>query len=408
VTSPARRGRSLLRRNRQLRILLTARVVSFAGDQLTAVALTLHVHGRYGAGTAVSVLLTAQVLPHLAGAWAGTIVDRTDQRTVLRACEAVRAVVVLTIAVLLPPLAILVALVAVNAVLATVLRPAGRSAIPALVGPDELGAANGALATGANVGLALGPLLGGALTAWLGVRLTLLVDVLTSLAAALGLRRLQPLPPEQTDDLPTRFRSDVAAGLRLAWQHPTARLLAVTLLVAVALAGSVLVAGVFLIRDELAAGPAGYGAFTGAWGIGMIAASLAIAGCVRPGSPRRWLTVALGAQALALLAAGGSPIVAAAIVAAVLGGVGNGLQDIATDTLLQQAVPRRFLGRAVGAVYSASFAGELVAYGTAGILVDLAGARTVLVGAGGGLLALTVIVAANLALKLAKCRGGRT
>jgi MFS family permease len=138
VRQPGQRRRSLLRRNRQLRLLLTARVVSFAGDQLTAVALTLHVHDRYGIGTAVSVLLVAQVLPQLAGSWAGAIVDRTDQRRVLRVCEVARGATVLTIVVLLPPLPVLAGLVAVNGGLASILRPAGRSAIPVLVDCDPV------------------------------------------------------------------------------------------------------------------------------------------------------------------------------------------------------------------------------------------------------------------------------
>lgn len=396
MTPRARWGFSLLRRNQPFRVLLAARVASFSGDQLTTVALTLHVHARYGVGAAVSVLLVAHVLPQLAGSWAGAVVDRTDQRTVLRVCEALRATVVLTIAVLLPPLPVLAALVAVNAALATVLRPAGRRAIPVLVERDELGTANAALATGANLGLALGPLLGGALTASAGVQAALVVDAGTSLAAAIGLRRLPPLPVAHAGSPPQRLRRDVAEGLRFTWHHPAARLLALTLLAAVALAGTVLVAGVFLVRDQLAGGPASYGAFTAVWGIGMIGASIAIAGLVRPGSPGTWLTLALGAQAVALVAAGVAPVLGAAIAAAALGGVGNGLQDIATDTILQQQVPRELLGRVVGAVYSASFAGELVAYVAAGPLVDLFGPRGVLVGAGAGLLALTAVAARGL------------
>jgi MFS family permease len=83
VTEPGGLRGSLLRRNRQLRILVTARVLSFAGDQLTTVALTLLVHQRYGLGRAVSVLLVAQVVPQLAGPLAGAIVDRAHQRRVV-------------------------------------------------------------------------------------------------------------------------------------------------------------------------------------------------------------------------------------------------------------------------------------------------------------------------------------
>jgi MFS family permease len=387
--------RSLLRRNRQFRILVSARVVSFAGDQLTTVALTLLVHQRYGLGSAVSLLLVAQVVPQLAGPLAGAIVDRTDQRRVLRVCEVARAGVVTSIALTLPPLPVLAALVAANAVLATTLRPAGRSAIPALVEPDELGTANATLATGANLGLALGPAAGGALTAWVGVPGALLVDVATSLASAIGLRALRRLPPATPRDVPARsLAADIRAGLAYAWRDRLTRPLTLVLFLGVALAGTVMVAGVFLVRDVLDGGPTSYGLFTGVWGLGMIAASLVIASSHRPARPGTWLIVALAAQATGLLAAGGAPVLALAILAAGIGGAGNGLQDIATDTILQQRVPRPLLGRVVGAVYAASFAGELVAYAQAGPLIDLIGARPLLLAAGIGLVALTTYVAA--------------
>lgn len=369
---------------------MTARVVSFAGDQLTTVALTLLVHQRYGLGRAVSVLLVAQVVPQLAGPLAGAIVDRADQRRLLRSCEAARAVVVATIALTLPPLPVLAVLVAVNAVLATTLRPAGRSAIPALVAPPELGAANATLATGANLGLALGPAVGGALVVWIGVPGTLLVDVATSLASAIGLRALHPLPSPTVPEVgPSRLSADVRAWLTYARHDRATRLLAVVLFVGVALAGTVMVAGVFLVRDVLEGGPTSYGLFAGMWGLGMIAASLVIARSTRAPAPGTWLLIALAAQASALLAAGGAPVLALAMLAAGIGGTGNGLQDIATDTLLQQRVPRPMLGRVVGVVYAASFAGELVAYTLSGPLVDQVGARMLLLAAGCGLVVLT-------------------
>jgi MFS family permease len=396
VTEPGGPRGSLLRRNRQFRILVTARVVSFAGDQLTTVALTLLVHQRYGLGRAVSVLLVAQVVPQLAGPLAGAIVDRADQRRVLRSCEAARAVVVATIAFTLPRLPVLAALVAANAVLATTLRPAGRSAIPALVAPAELGAANATLATGANLGLALGPATGGVLVVWVGVPGTLLVDAATSLASAMGLRALRPLPPAPTFDAePSSLRADVRAGLTHARHDRVTRMLAVVLFVGVALAGTVMVAGVFLVRDVLAGGPTSYGMFAGMWGLGMIAASLVIARSTRAPAPGTWLIIALAAQATALLAAGGAPVLALAMLAAGIGGVGNGLQDIATDTVLQQHVPRPLLGRVVGVVYAASFAGELIAYVLAGPLVDHIGARALLLVAGLGLVALTAYTVAT-------------
>ena len=396
VTCPRRRGQtSLLRRNPQLRLLLCARVVSFAGDQLTAVALTLHVHARYGFGSAVSVLLVALVAPQLGGPIAGAVVDRFDHRAVLRVCEVGRALVVTVIALTLPPLPVLAGLVAVNAVLATTLRPAGRSALPALVGPGDLGRANAAVATGANLGLALGPLVGGLLTSLVGVAGALFVDAATSLGSAIALRWLRPLPPTRVDRRAT-FAAEVGEGLQFTWSNRTTRIVGLTLLLGVSLAGTILVAGVFLVRDVLNASAAGYGAFSGAWGFGMIGVSLLLAASRFGSSPRVWLPLAVAAQAAGLLIAGVAPVLAVAVFAATIGGVGNGLQDIATDTVLQQVVPPHLLGRVVGTVYAASFAGELVAYAAAGPLVDTFGPRRLLVVAGGAMVLVTAMAVVGL------------
>jgi MFS family permease len=400
VSDPAGRagqsatGEEPLRRNRQFQLLVGARVVSFAGDQLTVVALILLVHQRYGAGAAVSALLVAHVLPHLSGPVMGTVVDRSDQRTVLRACEAVRALLVATMALTLPALPILVLLVAANALLATTLRPAGRSAIPVLVGGHQLAAANATLATGANLGFAVGPATGGLLVAWVGVSGALMVDVATSVGAVMVLGLLRPLPPAP-DPRGGRLRLlfGTREGMSYVWRQPVTRVLAIALFAGVSLAGIVLVAGVFLVRDPLGAGPVGYGAFSGAWGLGMIAASVVLALGGGGSSPTTWLVLGFAAQAAGLAGAGLAPHLALAVAAAAAGGTGNALEDVATDTILQQVVPRELLGRAVGAVYTGSFAGELVAYAAGGPLVDLMGPRALFVAGGCALAVVTGWVA---------------
>lgn len=386
-----------LRRNRQLQLLVGARVLSFAGDQLTVVALTLLVHQRYGAGPAVAALLVAHVLPHLLGPALGSIVDRSDQRTVLRTCEVVRALLVAAMALTLPALPILVILVAANATLAATLRPAGRSAIPALVPPDQLAAANATLATGANLGFAIGPAIGGALVAWAGVPAALIVDVTTSVAAMVALCFLRPLPPPTNEQHGrARLLSDTREGLVYVWRQPVTRALAVGLFAGVALAAMVMLGGVFLVRDTLRGGPAVYGLFSSGWGVGMIAVSLLLVINRRHVRPTTWLVLGFAAQAVALTGAGLAPHLALAVAAAVVGGTGNALGDVATDTILQQVVPRELLGRAVGAVYAGSFTGELVAYAAAGPLVDLLGPQTLFTASGCALALVTIWFAVAL------------
>lgn len=288
----------------------------------------------------------------------------------------------------------LVGLVGINAVVAGVLRSAGRRAIPILVPREGLAAANATLATGANLGFAIGPVIGGFLVAWVGVSGALLVDVATSIVAVVLVGRLPALPPDLVADVGrTGLLADVREGLRFALRERILRALFLSVFLGVALAAVVMVGGVFLVRDTLGAGPAAYGLFSGSWGLGMIAVSVYLVFSRRSTSAPTWLSTGFASQAGALIGAGLAPHVAVAVGVSALGGAGNALEDIATDTILQQVVPRRLLGRVVGVVYAGSFAGELVAYGVAGPLVDLIGPRPLLVGAGVGLALVTAWIA---------------
>jgi MFS family permease len=78
-----------------------------------------------------------------------------------------------------------------------------------------------------------------------------------------------------------------------------------------------------------------------------------------------------------------------AALAQAVGGFGNGLENIAADTLIQQAVPREMLGRVFGLVTTAAFGGSTLAYAAGGPLLDLSSPRAVFLIAGAGILAVT-------------------
>jgi MFS family permease len=70
-------------------------------------------------------------------------------------------------------------------------------------------------------------------------------------------------------------------------------------------------------------------------------------------------------------------------------GFGNGLQNVAADTLIQRGVPREMLGRVFGLVSTAAFSGSTLAYAVGGPLLDLTSPRAVFVIAGSGILVVT-------------------
>lgn len=335
----------------------------------------MHVERTEGAGVAVSALLLAHAVPSLLGPLAGALADRVDHRRLMILCDLGQVGLFVLIAATLPSLPVLILMVAGVALLETTFRPAGRSAIPALVQPSELMTANAWLGSALNAGAAVGPLLGGLLVAGLGVSGAIYANAGTFLLSALILVGVPSLPPEP-DEERAGFLETVREGLAFARTNRVTRAVGIGLFLGVAAGALDNVALVFIATRDLAAGATGYGLLSSAFGIGMIAASMFL---IRRGDRLRsasalfvigWFGTAVGNFGV-----GVAPVIAVAALAQLAGGAGNGVSNVAGDTLLQQNVPKRMLGRAVGITGSAPFLGMLIAYGAGGFLVDLTSAR---------------------------------
>jgi MFS family permease len=81
-----------------------------------------------------------------------------------------------------------------------------------------------------------------------------------------------------------------------------------------------------------------------------------------------------------------APLIAVVAVGQAIAGVGNAVEVVAMDTLVQQSVPREMLGRVFGLVGTAAPAGHALAFAGGGFLVDLVGPRIVFLIAGLGVL----------------------
>jgi MFS family permease len=94
-----------------------------------------------------------------------------------------------------------------------------------------------------------------------------------------------------------------------------------------------------------------------------------------------------------------APTFALALGTVAVAGVANGIDNIATDTILQKRVPDALLGRVFATRFLTYSAGEALAYPVGGLLVDAVGPRSTYLITGAaiaaaGLLILLVIAAA--------------
>jgi len=378
------------------RVLWWSRAISYAGDGIGRTALVLYA-ATHGA-TAVSLVLLAIALPRFLGPLAGALADRFDQRLLMAVCETGQAAVFAVLAVFLPPLPVLVAFVLVSGGLATAFTPAGRSVVPALVPAKDLGRANALLSMAFQIQVAVGPTIGGLAMELGGARVAFAVNAVTFLVSALILTRLPALRPTGGH---SGLWAETVAGLRFVATTPGPRALVISLFVLVSFAAIDNVALVFLVSDVLHGSAAEFGLTQAAFGVGMLVAS----GLVAIG---RRSAVALLIGGLALSATGTVvtallPTILAVAVAQMIAGMGNGAENVATDTLVQRLTPRHLLGRAFGAVATAAQLGSAVAYVIAGPLINAVGPRgTFLVaGIGCGLALLVAVPALRAASRAA-------
>ncbi len=387
---------ALLRSRRAFRNLWLALTLSYTGSGLALTALVLYVQRTQGTGVAVAALLIAQTIPRLLGPVAGGVADRTDLRRLMIACDVGQAGLFAVLATL-PAFGPLLALTALASLLQTAYVPARTTALPALVEPAELMSANALLGTSFNVGIAaLGPLLGGLLVAGGGAKLALLVNAGSFALSAIITSRLPALAPTPpADGERSGLVRSTRDGLSYAMRDPVPRAVTLTLLAVLAFLAMDNVSLVFLVRDTLDGGAAAFGIASAAFGLGMVAGSVGLL-FRQPARAGPLYLAGLAVSSGGTLLTGLAPVLGFAIAFQAVAGGGNGVDNVAHETLLQQHVTRPMQGRVFGLTHTAAYLGMGVASALGGVFLDLTSPRTVFVAAGVGGLAAALLATRTL------------
>jgi MFS family permease len=359
-----------LLRNTRFVYLWAGQGISFVGDFVSTVAIVVLVADLSGSASAVGGVLLARLLPTLASPFFGVLADRFDRRAVLVSCDLVRAALIVAI-IFVQSLLAVYALVFLLGAASTLFNPTIRAAFPSVVGDGDLTRANSLISGTFSFSVMAGPALGGLLVASVGVEAAFALDALTFLLSALLLSRI-PLPrPEKEDEEP--FLQELRAGLSfLAGSRVPLAIVAGAFLTIVT-ANATIPAEIFLAKDTFGAGNLGYGLLAAFWGGGMVVGSALVA--VLGGRVRLMplYVISIFATALAFAGVAFAPTFVLALGALAVAGAANGVDNVATDTVLQGRVPDSLLGRVFSVRFMAFSAGEAVAYPVGGLIVDSAG-----------------------------------
>lgn len=386
----APRTLDLLRERSPYRPFLGAMSLSAIGDGIATAALILYVQSTEGTGVAVGALLLTQTLPRLIGPLAGSLADRTNTLRLLIGCDLGQALAYGLIAALLPSLGPLLLIVFAASLMQSGTSAARGAILPALVGQERLLGANVLLGAGFNLQVAIGPLLGGLLFAAGGADVALAVNAATFVVSA-GLLALVHAPrPVVASD--RGLLADAREAIDFVMREPLVRTLILSLTAALAFLSIDNVALVFLVRETLEGGPAAFGLVLAAFGAGMLIGSAAMV-IANPRSPVTLFVLALVLSGTGTVLSGLAPAILVAAAFQVLAGIGNSLDNAASDTLIQQSVPAHMLGRVFGLMAAMAYAGAGLAAAVGGPLLDLTSPRTVFVIAGVGGLAVIAVAA---------------
>jgi MFS family permease len=381
---------SLLKNARFVR-LWVGQGLSFVGDSVSTVALVLLVVDLSGSASAVGGVLVARLLPTLASPFVGVLADRLDRRAVLVVGDLVRAILVFGL-IFVRDLPTIYALVFLLGAAQTVFNPTVRAAFPGVVGGGDLTRANALISGTFSFSVMAGPALGGVLVASVGVEVAFLLDALTFLASAALISTIA-LPVPGRDGEGEGFFGELRAGFGYLAGARVPLAIVTGAFLATLTANATIPAEAFLAKDTFNAGDVGYGLIASLWGGGMILGSALTA--VLGGRMDLTLLyfVSIIATAVAFVGVGLSPTFVLALGAIAIAGVANGVDNVATDTVLQKRVPDAFMGRVFAARFMTFSAGEAMAYPLGGLIVDASGPRPTYLLAGAATAAAGLLVA---------------
>lgn len=310
------------------------------------------------------------------GIFAGYVVDRVDRRRLMITCDLVRAVLLASVPLFWSAegarIWLLYGVTALTAVLKSLFDVAYVTAVPALVGKEDLIVANGRLMGTFAIGGVLGPVLAGFLAAGVGADWALALDGATFVVSAvsLGWVRFKPRAAAGAGVIQARaaegsgaeggeapggkgvLREMFVVGVRFLWAHPLLRPLTVQLVLLTFVTMGATDLLIFRVRQDLDQDATTLGGVVAVSGIGAVAASACVGALRRRLGIRVCWPLSVGLIGVSVAVTGVSRSVPVIAVMAAVFMFGMLLGGICTMTLRQEVTPDHLLGRVTSAFWT--------------------------------------------------------
>jgi CRP-like cAMP-binding protein/predicted MFS family arabinose efflux permease len=374
--------------HRDYRYLLPGFAISSVGDWIYGVSLVVVVYDRtHSAGWVAAVTIT-RLIPYVAfGAFGGVLADRYERRSLMLVCDLARAALMIILAILVTALDSLWPLIVIaflTSAASTPYQPAMYAMTPAIVGEQDLAAANAVSNSVEHIAILLGPAIGGILLLLGPPAVAFALNGMSFLISgacvwAIATRSSGSKAEEEEE---AGLKQRLVQGFRAILDSNEVSMLVLLLGVGTFVYGQQVVMLVLISKKLIA---------TGSEGVGFLNAAVGFGGVVIAGFSNRMarathpaLLFAAGVLAtgvpLALVAFATVPVVAYALMAVT--GAGSILLEVTGLTMLQRSLSNEVMGRVFGVMTSLFVGSLLLGSLVTPMLIDVTSLKLTLVLAG--------------------------
>jgi MFS family permease len=355
---------TLVRENRNFRLLWLGQIVSLFGDWFNLIASAALVSQLTESGLAVGGLFVLRMLaPFLISPFAGVAADRYNRKRLLILADLSRAAVVLGFLLVRDPSQVwlLYVLTFIQLAISGIFFPTRNAILPDIVSPRELGPANALSSATWSVMLALGAALGGIVAGEWGVYPAFIIDGLTFILSAAFIIGIRYTPPQSLIDSQQSIRAaleDYLAGLRYLKEH-----IDILVLTLHKTANGLFASGTFQIVQVMLAEQVFVIGEGGGTSLGILYAVTGVGTGIGPIIARRFtgdrdrslriaIALSYAITILGLILAAQLTSFGVVLFGTLLRAVGGGINWVFSTQLLLQLVPNQVRGR----VFSTEFA----------------------------------------------------
>jgi len=375
------RGSRAVLSNRSFVLLWWGEIFSRIGDGISQIALIWLVLEMTGSGAAVGTVVAVYTAAALIfGLPGGALADRWNRKKLMILSGIFSALFVAMIPILYTSLGLsiplLAGLVFLLSTASQFFEPALDATIPNIVPESQLMSANALKMTTRQLGQLLGPALGGVLVGTIGIANVLYLDALSFLIMT-GAVLLARLPPSQAGERTglKRLITDIGEGLSFVKGQRVLLSVIIMAIVANLAFGPLSVVSPLFVKNDLQAGPEGFGYLMSSFGLGALAGMLLLGAL--GGKPPKGKVIIAG-FALSGMAAGLTGLTSElyqTLIFFFFLGVGVALVNVPFLTLEQLLSPDRLRGKVLSTDRTLSMAATPVSQAGAGFIVEWIGTR---------------------------------